>query len=128
GLVKEAGGAGEGGQGAPSLAEAETADAEDRRLVGDADAGTWAAVADGWRAVRRPYLIAYARAREAEAHLVAGERAAAEGALREADTIAAELGARPLRGAIASLAARGRIDLEAAAEPAETAAEPHSVA
>ena len=64
--------------------------------------------------VGRPYLTAYARAREAEALLVAGDRVAAEAVLRDADAMAAELGARPLRGAIASLAARARLDLEAA--------------
>jgi DNA-binding NarL/FixJ family response regulator len=116
-----------GGQRATSIAEAETADAEDRRLAGDADAATWTAVAERWAAARRPYPVAYARAREAEAHLVAGDRAAAEAALREADTIAGELGATPLRGAIASLAARGRIDLEAPAESAERTAEPPGV-
>jgi DNA-binding CsgD family transcriptional regulator len=108
-----------GPQRAQSAAEAATAAAEDRRLAGDATPETWRDVADRWQACGRPYLTAYARAREAEALLVSGDRQAAEAVLRDADTIAAGLGARPLRGAIASLAARARLDLEAA--PAEEA-------
>ncbi len=103
-----------GPQRAHSAAEAAAAAAEDRRLAGDATPDTWREVADQWQACGRPYLTAYARARQAEALMVAGDRLAAEAVLRDADTIAAELGARPLRGAIASLAARARLDLEAA--------------
>ncbi len=102
-----------GAQRAYTMAEAATAAAEDRRLAGDADPEVWSAVADRWQGCKRPYAVAYARARQAEALMVAGDRATAETVLQEAESIAARLGARPLRAAIASLAARARLSLEA---------------
>jgi DNA-binding CsgD family transcriptional regulator/tetratricopeptide (TPR) repeat protein len=104
-----------GAQRAISVAESASAAAEDLRLAGEATPEAWADVAALWAGCRRPYPTAYARAREAEARLVAGDRAAAESTLREADGIAAQLGARPLRAAIAQLAVRARLDLEAPA-------------
>ena len=112
-----------GNQADETRAEAATADAEDRRLAGEADPVAWSLAAERWRARRRPYLLAYARWRETEALLATGDRAAATEALREAGAIAAELGARPLAEAIASLGRRARLDL-ATQSPAPAAPEP----
>ena len=110
-----------GPQAAYSAAEAASAAAEDLRLTGEAVPSTWRAVAEQWEACHRPYPAAYMRAREAEALMVAGDRSAAAEVLRTADAIAAGLGARPLREAIASLATRARLDLD---EPAAADIEP----
>jgi DNA-binding CsgD family transcriptional regulator len=104
-----------GNQADETRAEAATAIAEDRRQVGEPDVAAWSAAVERWRARRRPYLLAYARWREAEALLASGDRAAATAALREAAVIAADLGARPLAGEIASLAQRARLDIAAEA-------------
>ena len=61
-----------------------TCEAEWGRLNGNTDAALWMAAADEWAAIPSPYPAAYARFRAAEAHLVAGDRAAAEAALRDA--------------------------------------------
>jgi DNA-binding CsgD family transcriptional regulator len=95
-----------------SLAEAATAAAEDSRLREAPDPGAWQAALARWRGQARPYLIAYVRYREGEASLELGDRAAAADALSEAHAIASDLGARPLRDAIDSLAVRARIHLE----------------
>jgi DNA-binding NarL/FixJ family response regulator/tetratricopeptide (TPR) repeat protein len=118
-----------GPQAAYSAAEAASAAAEDLRLTGDAVPSTWRAVAEQWEACHRPYLAAYMRAREAEALMVEGDRARAAEVLRTADTIAAGLGARPLREAIASLATRARLDLDepGAAGAIEQAPAPQSL-
>jgi DNA-binding CsgD family transcriptional regulator len=86
---------------------------------------------EAWRAAvaelvtdGRPYPMAYARWRLAEALLGEGDRAAAADELRAAHRIALDLGARPLGGAIESLAARARITL--AADAAEVGAEAES--
>jgi DNA-binding CsgD family transcriptional regulator len=60
-----------------------------------------------------PYPAAYARFREAEAHLLAGARSQAEAALGQAHGTARELGAAPLLALIDGLARRARIPLDA---------------
>ena len=100
-----------GRQAAMTIAESALADAEDARLRGSSAAGAWAAARERWTEVERPYLEAYAAWREGEAHLVDGDRPAAAAALRSAHATATELGARPLREAIESLAKRARIDV-----------------
>jgi DNA-binding CsgD family transcriptional regulator len=57
-----------------------TAQAEQTRWEGRADPATWAAAAAAWERLGRPYRLAYARFRQAEA-------------LRRAATITAHLGA-----------------------------------
>jgi hypothetical protein len=109
-----------GAQGEEIRAEAATAAAEDRRLLGKPDPAAWQVAVGRWRERGRPYLIAYTRWREAEALLASGDREAAAAALRESDSIARELGARPLAAAIASLAQRARLDIE----PVSTSALP----
>ena len=88
-------------------------EAEATRLHRQVDPGAWVASAQAWEALRRPYAIAYARWREAEARLAArGDRALAAGALHAALDIAQRLGAEPLAGEIRALAARARLSLE----------------
>jgi DNA-binding CsgD family transcriptional regulator/tetratricopeptide (TPR) repeat protein len=91
-------------------ADRATLEAEARRLDGIPDAKTWREVAAMWTHRERPYLVGYARWREAEAAAAAGDRATAIDALREAHAIAARLGARPLREALEWLGRRARID------------------
>jgi len=76
---------------------------------------------DGWACADRPYHTAYARYRLAEALLERGERAAARQPLVEAADWARAQGARPLLGAIVSLARRSRTELDAAPDDASAA-------
>jgi DNA-binding CsgD family transcriptional regulator/tetratricopeptide (TPR) repeat protein len=104
-------------------------DAEWGRLNGATDAAAWTAAADEWAAIPSPYPAAYARFRAAEAHLVAGDRVAAEAALREAVEVARTLEAKPLLALIDGLAQRARVSLdtraaEADAKPKATSAKP----
>ena len=96
-----------------------TCEAEWGRLNGTTDAALWAKAADEWAAIPSPYPAAYARFRAAEAHLVAGDRAAAEAALRDAVRVARDLGARPLLALIDGLAQRARVSLDAREAPAD---------
>ena len=87
-------------------------EAEATRLHRRADPAAWVASGRAWERLGRPYHVAYARWREAEARLAArGDRELAERALRGAHAIAARLGAEPLEREIAALAARARLDL-----------------
>jgi DNA-binding CsgD family transcriptional regulator/tetratricopeptide (TPR) repeat protein len=90
--------------------------AELARIDGQLDAAEWHAIAEAWTAFDRPYFAACARWRQAEAALSTGDRATATVALRQADAIAAELGARPLRDAVEAIARRARIALQPPAE------------
>jgi DNA-binding CsgD family transcriptional regulator/tetratricopeptide (TPR) repeat protein len=100
-------------------------EAEGRRVAGAAAADAWTraveiAIVDG-----KPYPLAYARWRLAEALLTEGKRADATAPLRAAHKTAVELGADPLRRAIEGLAARARISLaEADAQVAVAPAAP----
>ncbi len=86
--------------------------AETARLDGRSDAAAWAAAAASWAAIPVPFAAAYARYREAESHLVDGDRASAAAALLEAARVARDLGAAPLEAAIDGLAKRGRLGLD----------------
>ena len=101
-----------------TLAERAMAEAEDRRLDGTSDPASWQAARERWASRHNPYLAAWCGWREAEANLGTGDRAEAAVALRAAFAAAVELGARPLREAIESLARRGRVDLVTAPVPA----------
>ncbi len=98
-----------------------TCDAEWGRLNGATDAAAWTAAADEWTAIPSPYPAAYARFRAAEAHLVAGDRVAAETALREAVEVARSLEARPLLALIDGLAQRARVSLDTKAAATDAA-------
>jgi DNA-binding CsgD family transcriptional regulator len=83
----------------------------------------WAAVEEAVGPVDRPYLLARARHRLAEAQLSAGEdRDRAAALLRDAHATAERLGARRLREDLALLAQRARIPLTPDPTPAAPAA------
>ena len=86
------------------------------RARGKDDADAWREAIEAFDAVPAPLDAAYARFRFAEAGLRAqGLRADVAGELQEAASTAAMAGARPLAEAIAGLAGRARIPLEAIA-------------
>jgi DNA-binding CsgD family transcriptional regulator len=65
-----------------------TALAERDRFEGRADPAAWAAAATAWERLDRPYRVAYARFRQAEALMAGdGDRDAATEALRRAAAI-----------------------------------------
>jgi DNA-binding CsgD family transcriptional regulator len=102
---------------------------ERSRLEGRSDPAQWQAAAAAWLALGRPYPAAYAQWRQAEALLASrAPRAKAEEALRAAHAVAGRLGAAPLRRELELLAQRGRIALEAPAEPAVAEPEAPSAA
>ena len=104
--------AGDGWSSPVLAAELATLVAESGRLEARPGPSSWRAAAEAWDAVERPYLGAYARWREAESALAAGQPGEAASALREAHAIADRLGAGPLRDAVVALARRARIDLD----------------
>ncbi|MBT2477286.1 helix-turn-helix transcriptional regulator [Streptomyces sp. ISL-94] len=80
----------------------------------------WTAVEEAIRPLERPYLLARARHRLAEALLAAGgDRESAAALLRAAHATADGLGSRRLREDLALLAQRARLPLTAVATPAE---------
>jgi len=100
-------------------------EAEACRVLDTPQTGPWHVAVEGLRATGRPYALAYARWRFAEALLGEGDRAAATDELRTAYQATLTLGAAPMQAAIEGLAARARIPLvpdeaavPAAAEPA----------
>jgi DNA-binding CsgD family transcriptional regulator/tetratricopeptide (TPR) repeat protein len=98
-------------------AERATWDAERTRLTGASDAEAWSKAAETWQDLGCPHRAGYAWWRRAEAHLDAGQPAAAASALRAA--AAAADGHAPLLAQIRALAERARIPLQppAAAVP-----------
>jgi DNA-binding CsgD family transcriptional regulator len=86
--------------------------AECSRVGRAADPALWAEARRQWAACKNRYGAAYAGWRGAEALLVSGgDRAGAETLVREAHAVAQDLGARPLREGLETLALRARIDL-----------------
>jgi ATP/maltotriose-dependent transcriptional regulator MalT len=123
--------------GPTEAAELATAEAEYARATGepagaapsdgepvraDGSAVLWAAAAAHWGALGRPYPVAYARWREAEALMAARDRDGAARAASDALVGARRLGSAWLAEEIESLAARARLQLgeeaPAAAAPA----------
>jgi ATP/maltotriose-dependent transcriptional regulator MalT len=90
----------------------ETARADAARAAGEPSAAQWAAAAEAWERVERPYRVAVARWREAEADVAADDREAAAAAVGVALEIARRLGAGWLAGEAEGLIARGRLRLE----------------
>ena len=86
-------------------------EAEWSRAEGLDEPAAWAQAAQGWERVHQPYQLAYARWREAGAHLGVADKRAATAALREAFTVASALGAMPLVADIEALARRARVRL-----------------
>jgi DNA-binding CsgD family transcriptional regulator len=98
----------------PMWADAELARAEQRP-----DPEAWGALADEWERYERLPHVAYARFREGEAHVLAGNgSAAATAPLRRAYDLASSIGAVPIREAVEDVARRARIDLGHAADRA----------
>jgi DNA-binding CsgD family transcriptional regulator/tetratricopeptide (TPR) repeat protein len=96
------------------------AQAERSRLEGASDPERWRQAAAAWERLQRPFEVAYARFRQAEALLAGGAaRQWAEATLRSAHHTAVALGAAPLRREIDLLAQRGRLHLQ---EPVDAAA------
>jgi DNA-binding CsgD family transcriptional regulator/tetratricopeptide (TPR) repeat protein len=85
--------------------------AELARLDEQPAADLWASSADAWAEVRRPFLAAYARWREAEARFGDGVNAEAIAAVRAAHDAARSLGAVRLVDEIETLARWYRTDL-----------------
>ena len=105
-------------------AELATIEAERCRVADEPQADAWREAVARLERDGRPYLLAYARWRLAEALLGDGERGPATDELRVAHRVASDLGAEPLRTAIEGLAARARIALETDEEPVARPVEP----
>jgi DNA-binding CsgD family transcriptional regulator len=113
----------DGGLLATMRAELTLAAAEETRLRGMPTPSSWREAADLWQARERPYLVGYARWREAEASLRLRNRRTAGAALAAAAAIAGDLGAEPLLGAIERTAGRARLSIQRSAmDPEETVA------
>jgi DNA-binding CsgD family transcriptional regulator len=92
-------------------AERATWDAERARVAGASEPEAWRAAAETWEGLGCPHRAGYARWRQAQAQLDAGQPAtAAAGALRAA--AAAADGHAPLLAQIRALAERARIPLQ----------------
>jgi DNA-binding CsgD family transcriptional regulator len=90
--------------------------AAERQRIRRADTAVlWSQVAAGWTRLDRPYPVAYARWREAEA--AGGDRERAKQAARDAHRAAKRLGARPLAERIERLATRIGVNLAEAPPP-----------
>ena len=99
-------------------AHAASSAADAARAAGEADPALYAAAAEAWSALERPYPAAIARFAEAEAHLRGGDREATVTAARAAAAAARALGSRWLRDEVEGLAARARLRLDDGAAPA----------
>jgi DNA-binding CsgD family transcriptional regulator/tetratricopeptide (TPR) repeat protein len=105
-----------GGEAAPAAdrrpverAYALTAAAERARAAGTPAPEAWDRAASSWAAVGRPYPVAQARWRQAEALVLQGEREAATAVAAEAAETAEALGAAWLAAEIGALSARARL-------------------
>jgi DNA-binding NarL/FixJ family response regulator len=104
-------------------AQLATGEAEYARATGGDSGSLWAAAAQRWEELRRPYNSSYTRWREAEALMAAADR---DGATRAATTAlesARRLGSAWLVDEIESLAARARLQLDGETPPATARAE-----
>jgi ATP/maltotriose-dependent transcriptional regulator MalT len=104
---------------APQLA---TAEAEYARATGGDSSSLWAAAAERWEELGRPYQASYTRWREAEALMAAGDREGATRAATAALESAHRLGSAWLVDEIESLVARARLQLRGEAPPASASA------
>jgi DNA-binding CsgD family transcriptional regulator/tetratricopeptide (TPR) repeat protein len=85
--------------------------ADAARAAGEPAAALWTEAAEAWQAIERPYRVAVARWREAEALVAADDREAAAAAAAPALEAARRLGAGWLAGEVAGLIARARLRL-----------------
>ena len=105
-----------------ALAEAEAGRLDHALGRGAPDPGAWADAAAAFDAISLPWPAAYARLREAEAHVAAGDRAGAAAPLRAVREAAQRMEAHPLANAAGAFARRARVRVDVA-EP-EPEAEP----
>jgi DNA-binding CsgD family transcriptional regulator len=100
-----------------------TAQADAGRVNGMEDPAAYAAAAEAWAALGRPYAAADARWRQAEALLARADREAAAAVAREALEGARDIGATWLASEVEGFATRARLRLapDAEAEPAAAA-------
>jgi DNA-binding NarL/FixJ family response regulator len=84
----------------------------------------WSAAVESCRDPGEPYLLSYALLRLAAEAFPAGEREAGIGALREAATLAEQIGATPLVAEATALARRARVVLDAEQHDVEPGREP----
>ena len=89
-----------------------TARAEFARASDQDDPALWAAAADAWQALDRPYRAAQATRRRAEALLAGGDREEAAVAAAEALAAASTIGAAWLASEIEGFALRARLRLD----------------
>ncbi|HET6869082.1 MAG TPA: AAA family ATPase [Solirubrobacteraceae bacterium] len=95
---------------ADMLLEIELCELEGRRAGGDTNADAWAAHADRWEQLGRPFHAAYAHLREAEAALAESmPRARIVEPLAAARATARRLGAQPLLAEIEAVSRRARL-------------------
>jgi DNA-binding CsgD family transcriptional regulator/tetratricopeptide (TPR) repeat protein len=99
------------------LAEAR---AEMARARGRNAAREWSRAVEAWEAVHRPYPAAIARWRQAECHVLAGERSAAAEVAGRALETAEQLGSSWLAREVRGLGERGRLELGGAAPAPQT--------
>jgi DNA-binding NarL/FixJ family response regulator len=98
--------------------------AERTRAGGAADPPAYAAAAEAWAALERPYPAAVLRLREGEAQVAAGDREAAAAVLVDAHGAAVTLGAGWLQREVEGLAARARLQLADGLPAPEPESEP----
>jgi DNA-binding CsgD family transcriptional regulator len=96
----------------PIEADRRLAEALTSRARGESDVALWEAAVEGRRGLGRPFELARVLGDLAASSFRARRRDEGASALAEAHVIAVDLGARPLREAIESLARRARIGLE----------------
>jgi ATP/maltotriose-dependent transcriptional regulator MalT len=92
--------------------------AESVRADGVLDRPAWEAVVSAWDGLRRPYPLAYALLRAAEAAVADDDRDEATALLTRAAELTDRLGAKPLRGEIDQLARRSRLTVAGGAASA----------
>ncbi|HMJ96443.1 MAG TPA: AAA family ATPase, partial [Thermoleophilaceae bacterium] len=107
-------------------AQLATSKGEHARATGGDAVGPWRTAAEHWDELRRPYIAAYARWREAEALMAGRDREGASRAASAALASARRLGSAWLAEEVESLAARARLHLGEGAEAAAAAARPQS--
>jgi DNA-binding CsgD family transcriptional regulator/tetratricopeptide (TPR) repeat protein len=103
---------------------ARLAAAEAARANGEDDLGVWAGVAEGFAQLGMSPRVAYARFRGAGAALRTGDREAAIGQLRAADTTARTIGMTVLLSRIEAFRRAARIELSSASRPLPVAPVP----
>ncbi|MEV5705177.1 AAA family ATPase [Actinoallomurus sp. NPDC052274] len=100
------------GHGPVTAAQRTTFEAEAARAAGVLDRAAWTAAVAAWDALGRPYPLAEALLRAAEAAVAEGDRDEASILLCRAADLADRLKARPLRADIDQVARRARLRLD----------------